>query len=101
MFVRFQLVAVTLDLPARAMVMNMKQYNGKFGCCYCEDEGSNPPGQATHRYYPCIETSVPRQHGSILECARQAATARQANNKSDAVGTLLFFVLHNIYSIIK
>ena len=27
------------DLPAKASATNMKQYNGKYGCNYCTDEG--------------------------------------------------------------
>ena len=27
------------DLPAKATTTNMKQYNGKYGCNYCTDEG--------------------------------------------------------------
>lgn len=33
-----RLLMCTLDLPAKAIVMNMKQFNGKRGCTYCEDE---------------------------------------------------------------
>ena len=29
----------SVDLPARASVLNMKQFNGKYGCSQCEDEG--------------------------------------------------------------
>lgn len=77
LFVRFHLLAVALDLPARAMVLNMKQFNGKFGCCYCEDEGANPPNQPTLRYYPYDSASIPRQHNSMISDARCAVDKRE------------------------
>ena len=69
LFVRFHLLAVALDLPARAKVLNMKQCNGKFGYCYCEDEGTNPPNQPTFRYYPYDSASIPRQYNSMISDA--------------------------------
>jgi hypothetical protein len=56
------------------MVLNMKQFNGKFGCCYCEDEGKNPPNCPMHRYYPYNRNPVLRQHHSMINDARKAAT---------------------------
>ena len=35
-----KLLMCSVDLPARALVLNMKQYNGKFACAYCENEGT-------------------------------------------------------------
>ena len=29
----------TADLPAKALLMNMNQYNGKYPCAHCEHEG--------------------------------------------------------------
>ena len=36
-----------VDLLARAMITNMKQWNGISGCLYCEDEGIT---LGLHRY---------------------------------------------------
>jgi hypothetical protein len=33
------LLMTALDLPARALVFNMKQFNAKFGCLFCYNEG--------------------------------------------------------------
>ena len=38
-----RLLMCLVDLPARASVLNMKQFNGKFGCSQCEDEGHPEP----------------------------------------------------------
>ena len=37
--VKERLLMCSVDLPARALVLNMKQFNGRYGCCYCEDKG--------------------------------------------------------------
>ena len=34
-----RLVMCAIDLAARASVLNMKQFNGKWGCTYYEDVG--------------------------------------------------------------
>ena len=38
------------DLPALAVACNTTQYNGKYGCLYCLDEGVHISG--THMYPP-------------------------------------------------
>ena len=38
--VHIKAVLCTADAPARAAVQNIKQFNGSFGCCRCENEGS-------------------------------------------------------------
>ncbi len=37
---RAKLVCCIFDLPARAMALNLTQWNGRFGCTYCLDESS-------------------------------------------------------------
>ena len=92
--IRFHLLAVSLDLPARAMVLNMKQFNGKFGCCYCEDEGTNPPNQPTLRYYPYENNSTPRQHNSMVTDARCATDKREPVSPSSFLS--LITCCHNV-----
>ena len=62
----------SVDLPARAMVLNSKQWNGKFGCCYCKFEGVNPPGNTLVRYWPPERHSTIRTHASLMQNAREA-----------------------------
>jgi len=33
------LIACTCDLPARALVLNMVQFNGNYGCSHCTQQG--------------------------------------------------------------
>lgn len=74
LLVKAQLLIVSLDLPARALVANMKQFNGKFGCSVCFDEGKSRPEQAMLRYYPYNEVVQLRTHQSMVNDARIAAT---------------------------
>ena len=43
------LLLSSTDLPAKALVLNMKQFNEMFGCCYCEDEGKTHDENSLHR----------------------------------------------------
>lgn len=66
------LLTCTVDLPARAMLINMKQFNGIHGCLYCEDEGTVLGADHLHRYWPQQSTSVQRSHASLLRNAEEA-----------------------------
>lgn len=44
------LLMCSVDLPARAILLNMKQWNGVQGCLYCESTGTVLPGDHLHRY---------------------------------------------------
>ena len=54
------ILTVTLDLPNRAMVLNMKQYNGKYGFCYRENEGKTAKLPYTQILSTYSMDSVPR-----------------------------------------
>ena len=43
------LLMCSADLPARAILMNIKRWNGAYGCLYCESSGSVLPGDHLHR----------------------------------------------------
>lgn len=65
------LLVASVDLPARAILMNMKQFNGEYGCLYCENPGTTTPGKHLHRYWPRTASSI-RNHDSLLENAVDA-----------------------------
>ena len=62
----------SVDLPARAMITNTKQWNGTHGCLYCEDAGVTLGSNHLHRYWPIQITSVSRTHESLLHNAEMA-----------------------------
>ena len=66
---RVILLNSSVDLPARAMVTNMKQWNGINGCLYCEDKGTTVGGDHLHRYWAAKDSCVERSHTSFLRCA--------------------------------
>lgn len=67
----------TVDSVARCMVMNMTQFNGAFGCAWCEHEGTViKKGKGSCRVYP-MTRSVPkeRSHESFTMNATDASNA--------------------------
>ena len=77
----FQMKMVTicacLDLPARASVLNVVQFNGLYGCNFCEQPGcscSTEKGGHVHTF-PYIQSNPkgpPRTHTGYIEHAKQA-----------------------------
>jgi len=87
--VKAHLIASCLDLPARAMVSNMKQFNGKHACIVCCDEGETPEGNALHRYFPYRDDSIMRTKDSF------SSDAKEASRKGVAVN--MHFILERIF----
>lgn len=75
MTLKAHLILCSVDLPAQAIMMNMKQFNGAFGCGLCEQEGNARPECPGQCNWP-IMSGVPRRtHESLLENAREATSA--------------------------
>lgn len=72
--VKALLVVATMDLPARAYATNMTQYNGKFSCLYCEEEGTVvKSGAGTCRAFLSREEPAKlRTKDSINDCSVKA-----------------------------
>ncbi|KAK3107405.1 hypothetical protein FSP39_013796 [Pinctada imbricata] len=68
------LVIATMDLMARAPVLNMMHHNGECGCIYCETPGITvPSGKGHARSYPyLIDTFQPRTDASVEMNSRLA-----------------------------
>ena len=73
-----RLLMCVVDLPARASVLNMKQFNGKWGCTHCEDKGVARLTCHLVRNWPYSTTSTPRTHESIVRYARRALRENDA-----------------------
>ena len=69
------LLQCSLDLPARALVMNI---NGKHGCCYCDASGKTPPGDHLHRYWPPSSCGAERSQQTMLEDAQKTSSTGDA-----------------------
>lgn len=66
---RAAVVTATLDLPARASVMNMLHFNGHSACHLCEQTGTNV---RLHRWWTYTPNPKPQSHTSILQNAQEA-----------------------------
>ncbi|EFX66177.1 hypothetical protein DAPPUDRAFT_263574 [Daphnia pulex] len=62
------------DAPARAMLTNFMQYNGSYGCGFCEHEGKRvAKGDGTVQVYPLVHPLPPnRSHEKSYEQAQTA-----------------------------
>ena len=69
--IKAALVAVSCDLPARALVLNMLQYNCTQGCHLCEDTGKN---SKLFRWWPYNGNQVLRTKDTLLQNAYTATS---------------------------
>lgn len=69
---RAMLLLNSVDLPARAILLNMKQFNDQHARCYCEDQGDTPPTNHLHRFWPPSGSPVLRTHLSLMTNAKDA-----------------------------
>ena len=71
---KFFALLLSADSPARAIVRNVKQFNGQYGCDWCEFEGVPVPnnnGPPT-RYYPYRTPVVMRNSENQAKYALKA-----------------------------
>lgn len=76
--VKCRVVANAADLPAKAVLLNMKQYNGYHGCSYCTQRGEPvEPGksQIVFPFDPLIR-SYARTPQHFRDGFTEAANAR-------------------------
>ena len=67
-----RLILITCDLPARAMLLCMKNHNGKCSCCYCHQEGVTVGDDHLHRYWPYDSNATPRSHDELRRAVIEA-----------------------------
>ena len=72
--IKAAIVTVSCDLPARAMVLNMKQFNGQHGCHLCEDEGNNLATNPMLRWWPPNTNQILRSRESFLKNCLEATS---------------------------
>ena len=64
------LLLASVDLPAQAKMLNMKLFNGKFGCGHCEEEGTPRGSSHPHHNWPYKRDIVVRSQESIMQNVR-------------------------------
>ena len=71
--IRAMLLLSVFDLPAKALAVNMKQFNGRFGCLYCTHPGESfRPGTLV---YSPNTLCVNRTHAQVQQWASEAASS--------------------------
>lgn len=76
---RAMLLLCSLDLPARALVSNMKAYNGEYSCCTCRDKGDNTVGaSAGVRYWPYHSSCILRTADDVKKSYEDAVKDQTA-----------------------
>ena len=78
--VKLAVICCTLDLPAKASVLNMTQFNGTFGCISCEEPGEVvSSGKGHARSYPY--RSVQEKYSSRTKCQVTRAMSEATDQK--------------------
>lgn len=91
------LLCTTLDLPAKASVANMKQWNGEYGCSVCLDPGDNTVC-STSRSWGSNPDNILRTHNGILQDARGSLTSKKPVNGVKGISIL---ALHKPFDLVK
>ncbi|CAD6218942.1 GSCOCG00011493001-RA-CDS [Cotesia congregata] len=92
---RFIVTTCTLDSPARAAVVCMKQFNGKFGCLYCYAKGrSLGPGRFVYPLAQCYKRL--RTDAELRQDMMQAFDTRKIVHGVKNVSSLTALPLFNI-----
>lgn len=72
------LLLFTADLPARAAVMNMKNFNGEYACSTCEDKGDNTRGNTPlHQVWPFTDVCTTRNPRGVKDAFKTAVSTRK------------------------
>ena len=88
----------TADLPARAALMNMKQYNGKCARHLCKSEGTAFGQHNLHRCWPFEKNPEKRRHHDQI---RFATKATQKNAVMGVKGHSIFAKLLYPFDLIR
>lgn len=91
MLIKVAIIVMSCDLPARALVLNMKQFNGQHGCHLCEDEGCTTATNRLFRWWPYQSTSVLRTKESL---AKNSVYATMTDKVVSMKCTLLYMILY-------
>lgn len=72
--VTVRILLVTMNLPAKAKVLKMKQFNGEFGCTYCLHPGFMIGESTTSKYTLSSDEYSRRSHSSTLALMKLVST---------------------------
>lgn len=90
--IKAAIIIMSCDLPARALVLNMRQFNGLHACHLCEDEGTTSDRNRLFRWWPYQSTSVLRTKESLINNGLHATTHHGEIVSQCMLITLLFVI---------
>lgn len=68
----------SLDLPAKAKVLEFTQFNGRYGCAVCKEEGIVVRvGRGSTRVYPYSDNLSLRDHNESAHFGRRALADKE------------------------
>ena len=89
---RLALIACSSNLPARALLTNIVQYNGHNGCHCCEGTGASQHSKPLHCWWPFNKDMVLRSNRQRIDCQWNAFNGRTWHTLKVYV-FLIFFLL--------
>ena len=77
------LVGCSCDLPARALILNMNQFNGYYGCWYCQQSGKTyATSNGGHVHIFPFDTKMPLRDVETWKQHAKEAVDNQQQRKS-------------------
>lgn len=75
------LLCLTVDLPAKAKILDAAQFNGQFGCSVCKQEGQVVKvGRGTSRVFEYVEPPPPmRTHSECYSHGKKAVKQQKVS----------------------
>ncbi len=76
-------LCLTVDLPAKAKVLAVTQFNGEYGCTNCKHQGEVVPvgrGHTRVYSYQRTRTAPLRTHSECFKLGRQALKEQQVSS---------------------
>jgi hypothetical protein len=88
-------ICCTCDLPGKALVQNILQFNGAYGCGFCEQPGKNlrTENNGNVRIFPYQTESPKGEQRTADACIQYAKEAVETNS---VVNTIIVFVLNTV-----
>ncbi|KAJ1520365.1 hypothetical protein ONE63_003500 [Megalurothrips usitatus] len=101
--VKFKLLGVVADMPAKSTFMRLRQFNGAYSCFNCMEKGGRYDlGNSTVQVFPYNRNYQLRDNAEMVEYGRLAFEARLNDPDSSVYGvkgpTLLSIMLPNFVS---
>ena len=91
------LARCTADLPARALLCNMKSFNGRCACPTCSEPGDNTLERTSlHRFWPHMDTIHIRTASEVKRAFVDATNSNEAVSATYLRDIL--YLLHVIFS---